>query len=64
MKVDGKFREVESAARLAFSKMTGCGAGATAASGGWKTLFQKLSFKMQNIDLLRVVFWRMTNRVC
>jgi len=27
MKVDGKFREVESAARLAFSKMTGCGAG-------------------------------------
>ena len=44
MKVDGKFREVESAARLAFSKMTGCGAGATAASGGWICL-KKRSFK-------------------
>lgn len=42
MKVDGKFREVESAARLAFSKMTGCTDGATAAQWGLKT-FKKLS---------------------
>lgn len=41
MKVDGKFREVESAARLAFSKMTGCGAGATAPCGGLENFFKE-----------------------